>query len=156
MKIHTPAALVEFTHEALSVRALPELAPQMAAYVKVPPQTLLGVPRPGRVGVEKLLKQAVVIDSARHYRTMVTALWTQPHRETRHRAHITPASMPLYERMIREGAWWDLVDPIATWLVGIAWREHRTAIDPVMDRFITDGDFWIRRTALYSQFQHRK
>src|SRR5258708_2663269 len=57
----------------------------------------------------------------------VLALWKLPHREERYSAiayarqhpeFSTPASMPLYERMIREGAWWDFVDEIAVNLTG--------------------------------------
>ena len=44
-----------------------------------------------------------------------------------HRRFITMASLPLYRRLIVEGAWWDFVDEIAGHLVGrIVLRERAT------------------------------
>jgi 3-methyladenine DNA glycosylase AlkD len=57
--------------------------------------------------------------------------------------------------MIREGAWWDLVDGIASNLVGIAYMDHRKAIRRILDRWIEDPDLWIRRSALLAQLQHK-
>lgn len=37
----------------------------------------------------------------------------------RNRAFVTPDRLPLYERMLREGGWWDLVDELS----GLSRRE---------------------------------
>ena len=67
------------------------------------------------------------MDTRAQYEQAVTALWEQPHREEKYTAIalardypdlITMSSVPLYKRMIREGAWWDLVDEIAAHLIG--------------------------------------
>jgi 3-methyladenine DNA glycosylase AlkD len=63
--------------------------------------------------------------------------------------------MPLYERLIREGAWWDLVDDAAIRLAGRVLRAHRQEMSDVMDAWIDDDDLWIRRSALISQIGHR-
>ena len=51
------------------------------------------------------------------------------------RAFQTPDAMPLYEKMIVEGAWWDLVDEIATNRVGPIFRAHPKAMRPIMLRW---------------------
>ncbi|MCS4592928.1 DNA alkylation repair protein [Brevibacterium sediminis] len=51
------------------------------------------------------------------------------------------------EGLLREAKTWALVDPLAGDLVGPL-SERDTAFDPVLERWASDGDFWIRRSAL--------
>ena len=57
------------------------------------------------------------------YERLVLGLWDLPHREVKYLAlglarrfeeYVTPEVLPLYRRLIVEGAWWDLVDEVAT------------------------------------------
>jgi 3-methyladenine DNA glycosylase AlkD len=51
------------------------------------------------------------------------------------------------ERLLRESRTWALVDNLSASVVGpLAEREE--AVGPVLDRWATDDDFWIRRSAL--------
>ena len=63
--------------------------------------------------------------------------------------------MPIFERLVREGQWWDIVDPVASWLVGRTLLNHETAVRPTIEAFIEDDDFWIRRTALLAHLGHK-
>jgi 3-methyladenine DNA glycosylase AlkD len=77
-------------------------------------------------------------------------------RHTRAKAFRTSAALPLYEAMIVEGAWWDLVDELASHLVG-----------PLLD--LSDGastarsmrawskcdDHWKRRTSIICQINRK-
>jgi len=72
-----------------------------------------------------------------------------------HPQFITPSALPLYERMIREGAWWDFVDEIAVNLVGAVLGNFRAKTRPIIERWIDDPDMWIRRTALLSHLKHK-
>ncbi|MDR7081153.1 3-methyladenine DNA glycosylase AlkD [Arthrobacter ginsengisoli] len=58
--------------------------------------------------------------------------------------------LPLYEEIIRSGAWWDLVDGVSHRLCGLL-QTHREDMSPVLRRWSTDADFWIRRAAITSQ-----
>ncbi len=97
-------------------------------------------------------------------RAQITALWALPEREAKYaaiewarhfRAHVTLDALPLYERMIREGRWWDTVDAIATHLLGRLLLEHRREVKPLMETWIKDEDLWIRRAALLAHLKHK-
>lgn len=98
------------------------------------------------------------------YRRQILELWSVPQREAKYAAvewarhfkrFITLDALPLYERMIREGRWWDTVDAIATHLVGALLLEQREIMAPVMEAWIEDEDLWIRRAALLAHLKHR-
>ncbi len=91
-------------------------------------------------------------------------LWSQPHREEKylaiglaraHRDYQTIGSMPLYRRLVVEGAWWDLVDDVAVQLVGAVWLRDRARTTPIMRRWIDDDDRWLRRSAILGQIKHK-
>jgi 3-methyladenine DNA glycosylase AlkD len=142
----------------------PAKAPAMAAYMKTT-QPFFGVATPIRVAMLKRMGDRFAPRDQKSYVRSVMALWKLPHREERYCAitfarryekFVTPTSMPLYERMIREGAWWDIVDEIAVNLVGSVYENFRAETRPVMERWIDDEDMWIRRTALLSHLKHKK
>ncbi len=138
-------------------------AKDMAAYMKTD-MPFYGIQKPSRVPIYKEMKQRFPISTRKQYEQSILALWQLPHREEKYAAlelahywkkYITPSSVPLYRRLIREGAWWDLVDGIATKLVGIVWLHHRDRISPMMDTWNNDQDLWIRRSAIIGQIKHK-
>lgn len=60
----------------------------------------------------------------------------------------------LYEEIIRTGAWWDLVDGVSHRLCGLL-QTHREDMSPILIRWSTDADFWIRRAAITAQLGAR-
>jgi 3-methyladenine DNA glycosylase AlkD len=84
-------------------------------------------------------------------------LWAQPVHETRLAAiellvyvpgAVTAARLPWIEARLRECHTWALVDPLAGNVVAdLAFREP-DAVLPVLDRWVADPDFWIRRSAV--------
>ncbi|MET4095088.1 DNA alkylation repair protein [Arthrobacter sp. UYCu712] len=58
--------------------------------------------------------------------------------------------LPVYEEIIRSGAWWDLVDGVSHRLCALL-QAHREDMSPVLRSWSTDGDFWIRRSAITAQ-----
>lgn len=58
--------------------------------------------------------------------------------------------LPLYEEIIRSGAWWDLVDGVSHRLCALL-QAHRAELAPVLRGWSTDPDFWIRRAAITAQ-----
>jgi 3-methyladenine DNA glycosylase AlkD len=156
----TPQELADFVQERFASLADPARAVPMAAYMRTT-QPFHGVAKPL---VEKLCKEALGLfpcEDPRSYRENVLALWRLPNREekylaigyARQRKFITLQALPLYEQMIREGQWWDLVDETASYLVGGALGTARKQVEPVLDAWVKDPDMWIRRTALLSQLR---
>lgn len=158
-----PVELAAFVHAELTRRANPKRAVTMAAYMKTA-QAFYGVPAPEVHAIAKEARKRFVPAGAAAYRRNVLALWRLPNREARYAAieyarqpaFLVPDSMPLLERMIREGAWWDFVDSIAANLVGPILLHHRAAVRPMLDRWIAGGDLWIRRSAILSQLRHKR
>ncbi len=148
----------------LKRRADPRKAPAMATYMKTS-QPFYGVPTPLRTAMLKEMVTRFVPLDRNAYQSNVLALWKLPYREEQYVAiayarqypqFIVPASIPLYERMVREGAWWDFVDDIAVNLVGPVLREHRAKTRPLVELWIDDPNMWIRRTALIAHLKHKQ
>ncbi len=99
------------------------------------------------------------------YLAQIQALWSLPQREAHYAAvewaKLFPAfqtmeALPLFERMIREGAWWDTVDELARFLVGSLLLNERAVMKPEMERWIRDENLWIRRAALVAHQKHKE
>ena len=76
-------------------------------------------------------------------------------RHSAYRQWVEPDLLPLLEQLVRTGAWWDVVDEIASHLVGQVLLDHRVHVTPVMDAWAVDPDsLWVRRTAMLAQLRH--
>jgi 3-methyladenine DNA glycosylase AlkD len=158
------AELVRFATAELKRLAEPGKAPAMGAYMKTS-QPFFGVPTPLRAPIERAIRKQFEPATRAHYERGVLALWTLPHREEQYLAiayarqwpdFIIPASLKLYERMIRQGAWWDFVDEIAVNLVGSILLAHRAETRDIIERWIEDDNLWIRRSALIAHLKHKR
>ena len=58
--------------------------------------------------------------------------------------------------MIVTGAWWDLVDEIATHRVGAILRAYPKEVRPIMLRWSKDNDMWKRRTSIICQTRSKE
>lgn len=67
-------------------------------------------------------------------------------------AEISAADLPLIERLVRESKTWALVDPLA---VDVAGRldDVSPGIGDTIERWATDDDFWVRRSALLAHLR---
>jgi len=88
---------------------------------------------------------------------VVDALWSAPVHERRMAAvellvldadQLGPADLTLIERLLREARTWAFVDVLAASVAGNAVARHPDETGAVLDRWATDDDFWIRRSAL--------
>lgn len=153
---------------ALAARGDPERAVAQQAYMKSD-LPFIGLSAPGlRALLKPLLVEHRFIDRA-SWESAVVELWDDAtHREEwyaaiallRHRSYrqwIDPGLLPLLEHLVRTGAWWDVVDEIASHLVGQVLLDHRADVTGLMDAWSVDGDsLWIRRTAMLAQLRHRE
>jgi 3-methyladenine DNA glycosylase AlkD len=156
-------AAVSFVGRELSARADPIAAVDMARYLKTE-MPFYGVKTPDRAPIAAEMARRWVPETPRDYERLILALWRQPHREEkylalgvaeRHKRFVTLDSIPLYRRLIVEGAWWDLVDGVAANLVGGVLLRSRAEMTPVIRDWLEDKDMWLRRTAIISQLNHK-
>jgi 3-methyladenine DNA glycosylase AlkD len=63
----------------------------------------------------------------------------------------TMTSLPIYEEMIVTGAWWDLVDALATKRLGEILRHEAVPMRKAMRAWSRSGDLWKRRSAILCQ-----
>ena len=159
-------ALVGAVRAGLDARADRARAEGMRAYLKSA-LPCLGVYSAGMKEVARESLAAHPLDGVDDWRDTVLALWREAtYREERHlaialardrrfREHRTSALLPMWEELIVTGAWWDLVDPVASHLVGeVLLREH-DVVAPVMRDWSTDADMWKRRTSIIAQLLAR-
>ena len=93
---------------------------------------------------------------------LTSELWSRPVFEQRLAAImflqrsprlLSVADVPLLERIVRESRTWALVDYLAVDVLGRLVESDTAALSPLMDRWATDDDFWVRRAALLSELR---
>ena len=72
-------------------------------------------------------------------------------RHRRYAAYRDPSALPLYRHLLTTGAWWDVVDDVATHLVGPLLLEYHAEMEPTVRSWATDDDRWLRRTSVIAQ-----
>ena len=151
--------LIQFVQKSLKEKADPAKAAPMQAYMKTS-MPFYGVQSAPRKKIAAQVKKQFPLKDNGAYRSMITSLWNLPHREEKYLAlelaclqekYVSHHNLDLYEKLVREGAWWDFVDQIAAHLVGEALAKEPDKIYPVMDKWVDDPDMWIRRTAILCQ-----
>lgn len=146
---------------ALRERADPVRGAGAQAYMKSAMPCLgVRVPEVRRIAAEAA--SGTPFASAGQLRATVLELWRNAAaREERYAAIDLTAEplaagdmlmLPVYEEMIRSGAWWDFVDPVAARLCGLL-QANREEMSEVLLGWSTDPDFWIRRAAILSQLK---
>ncbi len=148
-----------YVSDALASVANQEKAVGMQAYMKTD-MPFYGVQKPGRTPILRRLVKEFVPEDRDQYEKLVLALWALPHREEKylaqgvavgHKQYMVPESLPLFCRMIAEGAWWDFVDETATHMVRHLIINHGDETWPTVDTWIDDDDMWLRRSAIICQ-----
>ncbi|MEV5497116.1 DNA alkylation repair protein [Nonomuraea fuscirosea] len=147
---------------ALEEAAEPAKAETMRAYMRST-MPFLGVQAVPRRAVLRRVFAEHRLDSAPEWRRAVLSLWREAeYREERYaavelsgyhlyREYQTLYTVPMYEEMIVSGAWWDLVDELATHRVGGLLTVYPDSMRPLMLEWAHDDDLWKRRTAILCQ-----
>ncbi|MER6944700.1 DNA alkylation repair protein [Nonomuraea sp. NPDC000554] len=155
-------SLGKAVRQALREAAEPEKAAMMQAYMKSA-MPFLGVQAAPRRAALRRVFADNRIPSAPEWRRAVLELWREAeYREERYaaieltgyhhyREFQTLYTVPMYEEMIVTGAWWDLVDELATHRVGGLLTAFPDSMRPLMLEWAHDGDLWKRRTAILCQ-----
>lgn len=156
------ASLLKRLRAAFAEIADPAAAPAMQRYMKSA-LPYHGVKMPVVRKVARAVLAEVPLPSAAAWRRLVLALWHgATHREERHAALVLTAdrralpyqtmdALPLYEELIVTGAWWDLVDELATHNLGLLLRRHPAPMKRAMRAWSRDPDMWKRRSSILCQ-----
>jgi 3-methyladenine DNA glycosylase AlkD len=154
--------LVEAVQEKLARHADALRARQMQAYMKSE-MPYRGVPAPVLRAIGRQLFVEHPLASAEEWEATVRKLWHgASFREERYlalgllgdrryRGYRTLEALPLYEELIVSGAWWDLVDDIATHRLGELYRLDAQAMAEAMLAWSRNPSLWKRRSAILSQ-----
>jgi 3-methyladenine DNA glycosylase AlkD len=167
--VNTPlmTAFLDAVRDGLAAAGDPERAVQQQAYMKSS-MPYYGLTAPElRALLRPLLVEYRFADRA-SWEATACRLWDEAgHREERYaaiamlrhaayRPWVDIDLLPLLEHLVRTGAWWDLVDEIASHLVGQVLLDDRAGATPVMSDWAIDQHLWIRRTAMLCQLRHRE
>ncbi|HEY8787904.1 MAG TPA: DNA alkylation repair protein [Actinopolymorphaceae bacterium] len=147
---------------ALAERADPVRAVAMRAYMKSA-MPYRGVASPGVKAVVAALVAEHPFTARGSWLDAALRLWREAEfREERyvglgilahrHYARWRDSSMlAVYEELITTGAWWDFVDVIASHHVGPILLAERTTVTPIVRRWSTSPDMWLRRSSILCQ-----
>ena len=145
----------------------PARAPAMQAYMKSA-MPFLGVSAPAQRAICRTALNAAPLTSFDEWRDVTLGLWRNAtYREERHAAITiadarkfagfrTKAALPMLEEMIVSGAWWDLVDALATHCLGDVLRAETAAgggasMRRTLRAWAAGPDLWKRRSAMLCQ-----
>jgi 3-methyladenine DNA glycosylase AlkD len=144
----------------------PDRAPRMQAYMKssmpfrgvaaVPLRAITREVLAAHVLADRAAWQAAVLelwDGAAFREERYAALAVAGHR--RYREYRDPGSLPLYRHLVVTGAWWDLVDAVATQHVGEVLGRFPAEVTPTIRAWAVDEDLWLRRTAVLCQVKRK-
>jgi 3-methyladenine DNA glycosylase AlkD len=159
-------ALANELEARLRVLGTPERAAQERAYLKSS-LDFLGVTVPaGRVAIKAFLRDHPELDTRAEVLALVDALWTGTVFERR-RAAVEVLSLrvgilelrdlAVVERLVRDSHTWALVDGLAGDIGGrLVARHDGPDVTNTLDRWATDDDFWVRRSALLAHLVELK
>ena len=148
----SPSQQADSIEAGLRAAGRPDRAEGERAYLKSDLE-FLGVPV---AAVRRLVRPHHDLDHDA-VTALAQALWAPPLFERRlaavellklHVGRLVPADVDLVERLLRGSRTWALVDPLAIHVAGALAAGHPEELGPVLDRWVEDRDFWLRRSAL--------
>ena len=166
MTVHR--ALIEDVRTRLAAEGDPTRAEAQQRYMKSS-MPYLGVTLPRTTAIAKEVFRAHPLATYADWQDTVLALFREAtHRELWYvaeqlaewRAYREYAarleSLDVYEAIITEGAWWDIVDGVAAHLVGGLFQTDAAWTAARMREWSTDDHLWKRRTSILCQLRRRE
>jgi 3-methyladenine DNA glycosylase AlkD len=156
------ASLLSIVRAELEEAADPAKAPQMKAYMKSE-MPYHGVQSPLVKDICRRVFAGHDFSDGTKWEKDVLALWRgAKFREERYvalslathrraRDHHVPKTLPMYEEIIVDGAWWDYVDWASSKGVGAILRAHPAKMKPLMLKWSKCDNMWKRRTSIICQ-----
>jgi 3-methyladenine DNA glycosylase AlkD len=158
-----PSEYIHLVTSALSAHADAERARQMKAYLREQFE-FLGIQTPTRRLVcsqlPKLPKDSVLL------MRIANELWKKPEREYRYVAcdllaknasAFSSEDLPAFKKLLQKDAWWETVDGLSGVIGDIVLNGSKIDhhCQKIMDQWLLDSDFWVRRSAMIHQLGWR-
>jgi len=160
-------ALIDDVRARLSAEADTDRADAQQRYMKSA-LPYFGVTMPRTVAITKVVFRTHPLEGYDDWRDTILAMFREAtHRELwyaavqlaeypAYRVHARQReSLGLYEALITEAAWWDVVDTVAAHLVGGLFEADAVWVADRMREWSTDVDLWKRRTSIICQLGRR-
>jgi 3-methyladenine DNA glycosylase AlkD len=147
----------------LSALADPARAAPMTRYMRNI-QAFAGVNAPAVTRLARVAADTITAPSVADLAIVVAELFAGRWREERYaafrvaerwRAWRWPDALPIFESMIQQGQWWDVVDAVAGRLISPLLLLHPHLRKRVFG-YIRSPDRWFRRTALLAQLKFKR
>jgi len=157
-----PAKLLLSLRKKLVLVADAKRAPQMQAYMKSA-MPYHGVPKPVLDRICRDHFRDLEFASFAEWQKAVLHFWKKAEKREEWyaalallahksaRAFRTPKAIALYEKLIVAGAWWDVVDEIASHHVGHLMRTYPRETKAALRSWVRSENMWKRRTAIICQ-----
>ena len=155
--------LIDAVRAELGARANASKADGMRAYMKSE-MPYLGVQTAGMGEVAREVFPRHPLATFEAWRDTIVALWSEAQfREERYAAlglvgwrayrpfRTSLVALPLFEQLIVDGAWWDLVDGLATHEIGELLRRFPDPMRATLLAWSKGADPWLRRTSIICQ-----
>ena len=145
--------------EQLSASANPQRAIEMKAYLRHQFE-FLGIQTPIRRELSKNLPK--LPKDPEMILQIAKSLWRKPEREYRyvacdllsqHANILSIEHLPAIKKLLQTDSWWETVDSLSSAISDIVLKEKRSdqPSQSVMDGWVLDSDFWVRRSAMIHQ-----
>jgi 3-methyladenine DNA glycosylase AlkD len=158
-------ALIEAVTARLAAEADPARAVDQQRYMKSE-LPYLGITLPRTVAIARQVTQEHPLGAYEEWRDTVLALFREAaHRELWYTAEELAErpeyhayarrleSLEVYEAIIVEGAWWDIVDGVSAHLLGGLFETDAAWMSARMREWSTDAHLWKRRASIISQLR---
>jgi 3-methyladenine DNA glycosylase AlkD len=157
----TPSDLIAAVRKGLERQRDPKKAGPMQAYAKSA-MPYYGVQAPTLREVCAVAFEGHLLTTAASWRQAIIGLWDgATHQELRYAAielaayppyqrFVSMALVPLYRRLIQEGAWWDTVDPLSA-RVAVLLRTYPAPLSRTLRAWAKQDNIWLRRVAIIAQ-----
>lgn len=159
-----PHRFVAALHEALLHASQPEIAPQMAAYMK-DQFAFYGLKKPARQAVTQAFVAQHGWPDASQLQEVMRLIWEQEYREmhyfglellVKQLKTCTPDAIPFFEYLITHQSWWDTVDWLATRVMGEWLKRHPDTIPTLMHRWVNADNMWLNRVSIIFQLKYKQ
>jgi len=150
--------------EALKEMGSPEIAAGAEKYMRNK-YVFFGVKSPERKQLLAEFIQQYGLPKDEDLGKIVLNAWQQPEREFQYvamellqkRIKKLPAdTLELCETLITEKSWWDTVDFVAPNLVGVLLTNFPAKRDPLIEKWMVSGNFWLQRSCLLFQLRYKE
>ena len=155
----TAKEYVALIHEALDGIANPVRALEMKAYMRNQFE-FLGIQTPARRSIFKTLPK--LPHDAKLILQIAHELWKKPEREFKYVACdllaknakvLSLEDLATIKKLLQKEAWWDTVDSLSGAIGDVVLKEklNHHPSQEMMDAWLEDSDFWVRRSAMIHQ-----